>query len=167
MTEQENWKGLVIFMKYIAQFAIIVAVSFAGEILHCIIPLPIPASIYGLVLMLVGLITGIIPLNRVRETGKFLVEIMPLMFIPAAVGLLDSWSILKPILLPVAVITVVSTILVMAVSGRVTQAVMYRKKSGSNSDGNDIDGSSEPANQIKDSSLSGKDKIAEKEGTAI
>ncbi len=149
-------------MKYIAQFAIIIAVSFVGEILHLVIPLPIPASIYGLVLMLVGLITGIIPLGRVRETGKFLVEIMPIMFIPAAVGLLDSWSVLKPILLPVAVITVVSTILVMAVSGRVTQAMM-RRKNPDNEAGDSAGGSG----QIKDSQFPGKNTIAKGEDAAI
>lgn len=67
-------------MKFIRQFLIILAVSFVGELLNYFIPLPIPASIYGLVLMLICLQRGIIPLEAVRETGKFLVEIMPLMF---------------------------------------------------------------------------------------
>ena len=94
-------------MKYLKQFGMILFISFLGEILRAVIPLPIPASIYGLVLMLTALLTGILPLEKVRDTGKFLIEIMPLMFIPAAVGLLDSWSALRPILLSVAVITVI------------------------------------------------------------
>lgn len=110
-------------MKYIKQFAIILAVSFIGEVLHEILPLPVPASIYGLVLMLAALKTGIIPLDSVRETGKFLIEIMPLMFIPAAVGLTESWDRISPILIPLLVITAVSTVTVMASAGRVTQAV--------------------------------------------
>ena len=73
-------------MKYLKQFFIILAVSFAGEVLKYIIPLPIPASIYGLVIMLFLLGTKILSLECVRETGLFLVEIMPVMFIPAAVG---------------------------------------------------------------------------------
>ncbi|MDO4297088.1 MAG: CidA/LrgA family protein [Lachnospiraceae bacterium] len=110
-------------MKYIKQFAIILAVSFIGEVLHEILPLPVPASIYGLVLMLAALKTGIIPLASVREAGKFLIEIMPLMFIPAAVGLTESWERISPILVPLLVITAVSTVAVMAAAGRVTQAV--------------------------------------------
>lgn len=88
-------------MKFIRQFLIILAVSFVGELLNYFIPLPIPASIYGLVLMLICLQRGIIPLEAVRETGKFLVEIMPLMFVPAAVGLLESWEVLRPVWMPV------------------------------------------------------------------
>jgi len=111
-------------MKFIKQFAIILIVSFTGEILNYIIPLPIPASIYGLVIMFFCLHFKIIPLEKVQETGEFLIQIMPLMFIPAAVGLITTWDTLMPILLPVTVITVVSTIIVMGVTGRITQAVI-------------------------------------------
>ncbi len=111
-------------MKYIRQFALILTISFLGEVLKALIPLQIPASIYGLVLMLAALCLHIIPLESVRDTGKFLVEIMPLMFIPAAVGLTESWNRISPILVELIVVTAVSTILVMAVSGRVTQFVI-------------------------------------------
>ena len=79
-------------MKYVRQFLIILAISLAGEILKYILPLPIPASIYGMAILFAGLMTGLIKLDSVRETGKFLIEIMPLMFIPAGVGLMDSWG---------------------------------------------------------------------------
>lgn len=119
-------------MKYVKQFGIILAVAFAGEILNTLIPLPIPASIYGLVIMLILLCTGIIRPAAVNSAAKLLIDIMPLMFIPAGVGLLKAWDVLRPIFLPVAVITLVSTVAVMAVSGRITQAVINRaeKKGG-------------------------------------
>lgn len=115
-------------MKFLRQFMIILAISFIGEVLKYIVPLPIPASIYGLVILFIALETGIIKLSAVKDTAKFLIEIMPLMFIPAGVGLLESWGVLQPVLLPVAVITVVSTIIVMGVSGVVTQAVIRKEK---------------------------------------
>lgn len=118
-------------MRYLKQFTIILFISFLGELLHWLIPLPVPASIYGLLLMLGALCTGIIKLSSVRESGKFLIDIMPVMFIPASVGLLDSWGVLKPIWIPVAVITLVSTVVVMAVSGLVAQVVIRRgRKAG-------------------------------------
>ena len=119
-------------MKYIRQFIIIILISFVGEVLNYLLPLPIPASIYGLVLMLLGLASGIIPLAAVRDTAHFLVEIMPLMFIPAAVGLLESWPVLKPMCGPIVAITVLSTVTVMAVAGLSTQHVIRRarKKAG-------------------------------------
>ena len=107
-------------MRYIKQLAIILAVTCVGEILKYFIPLPIPASIYGLVLMLVLLMTRRVRLESVKETAEFLIEIMPMMFIPAAVGLLVSWEQLRPILIPVVAITVVSTFVVMIVTGKVT-----------------------------------------------
>ena len=116
-------------MKYLRQLLIILIFSFAGEVLHYLVPIQIPASIYGLVLLFIGLMTGLIQLSQVQETAKFLIEIMPMMFIPAGVGLLESWGVLKPILVPVILILVVSTLLVMGVSGLVTQGVMHIGKS--------------------------------------
>ena len=115
-------------MRYVKQLLIILGFSFAGEALKFLLPFPIPASIYGMVLLLIGLLTGLVPLPSVKETGTFLIEIMPVMFIPAAAGLLTAWGDLKPIVLPVAVITVVTTVLVMAMTGRVTQAMIRREK---------------------------------------
>ena len=120
-------------MLYLRQFCIILFVSFLGELLHVMIPLPIPASVYGLVLMLLALCTGIIKLNQVKETAGFLIEIMPVMFIPAAVGLLDSWPFLRPVWIPFIVITLISTVIVMAVTGQVTQKMI--QKDTKNGDG--------------------------------
>jgi holin-like protein len=111
-------------MKYVRQFGIILAVSFIGELLKYFIPLPIPASIYGLLIMLIALKTRIIPLHKVKDAGDFLIEIMPLMFIPAAVGILTSWKELHKILIPAIIVIVITTIIVMIVSGRITQAVL-------------------------------------------
>lgn len=117
-------------MKYLKQFLIILAVSFLGEALHKLLPLPIPASIYGIVLMFILLKTKLLLLASIRETAMFLVEIMPVMFIPAAVGIMDSWGIIAPSWLVYLTMTVVSTVVVMAVSGLVTQAVLRRGGGG-------------------------------------
>ena len=115
-------------MKYLRQLLIILIFSFIGEILHRLIPIQVPASIYGLVLLFIALLTGIIQLPQVKEAAKYLIEIMPLMFIPAGVGLLESWGDLKSILIPVLLLLVASTILVMGVSGKVTQGIIQRSK---------------------------------------
>ena len=104
-------------MKYLRQFGIILAVTCVGEIMKYFIPLPIPGSIYGLILMFVLLLLRAIKVEHVKETGEFLIEIMPLMFIPAGVGLITSWGQLQSFLVPLLVITVVSTFVVMIVTG--------------------------------------------------
>lgn len=116
-------------MKYFRQFFLILAISFLGEILHMVLPLPVPASIYGLVLMLLALVTGIIKIEQVKDTAVFLIEIMPVMFIPAGVGLVVSWNVLKPLLIPVAIITFVSFVSVAVATGRTAQW-MIKKDEG-------------------------------------
>ena len=93
-------------VKYLRQFGIILGVTCAGEIMKYFIPLSVPGSIYGLILMFVLLLTGALKVEHVKETGEFLIEIMPLMFIPAGVGLLTSWSLLQSFLVPLLVITI-------------------------------------------------------------
>ena len=119
-------------MKYINQFLIILLISFLGEILKCLLPLPIPASIYGMIILFLGLMTKVIKLESVKETGKFLIEIMPIMFIPAGVGLMTTWGRLQPILLPVSIITAVTIIIVMVATGWVSQIII--RKAGKKKD---------------------------------
>jgi len=116
-------------MSFLKQFSIILAVSFLGEVLRALLPLPVPASVYGLVLLFAALLCGVIKIEQVKGAASFLIEIMPVMFIPAAVGLLNSWGTLVPVLFPVSVITVVTTVLVMGVTGRVTQWVIRKHAS--------------------------------------
>lgn len=115
-------------MKFLIQFLIIIAFSFAGELLHFLLPLPIPASIYGIILLFAALELKLIKVKDIRETSGFLIAIMPVMFIPAAVGLVDSWHAIASAWLQYIVVTVVSTFVVMGVSGWITQAVIRRNK---------------------------------------
>lgn len=114
-------------MKFLRQFMIILLLSFLGEVLKMFIPLPIPASVYGLVLMLLCLVTGILKTSQVKDAAFFLIEIMPVMFIPAAAGLIDSWKVLQPLLLPILIITVVITIFVMVVTGKIAQMIAQKR----------------------------------------
>lgn len=119
-------------MKFVKQLGIILSVSFIGEFLNFILPLPIPASIYGLVLMLLALQVKLIRPEQVKETAIYLIEIMPMMFLPAILGLMTAWEDLQPFLIPVIAITILSLIFVMGVTGQVTQQIIFwerRRKS--------------------------------------
>ena len=107
---------------------IISLIAFIGELLSFLIPLPIPASIYGIAIMLALLISGRLKVESVKDVSLFLISVMPVMFIPATVGLMDSFPLLSGSLLAYAVILIVSTAAVMAVSGRVTQHVIRSEK---------------------------------------
>ena len=120
-------------VKYIFQFARITAFCLAGEVLAgevspVVLPLPIPASVYGLLLMVAALKTGVLKLDQVRETGLFLTGIFPLLFVPAAAGVVELGSQLMDLLLPAVLAIVPITALVMAVTGMVAQKCAGRKE---------------------------------------
>ena len=108
-------------MKFVKQFAIFVTICFIGEVLHKVIPLPVPASIYGLVLMFCALKFKIMPLQEVEVFSDFLLEIMPLLFIPSTVGLIVAWPIIQKHWLPILIITLLGTTFIFFVVGHVTQ----------------------------------------------
>lgn len=114
--------------KYLFQFARILAFCFLGEVLHAVLPLPIPASIYGLILLLLALRLGIVKLEQVKEVGLFLTGIFPLLFVPAAAGVMELWAEMGEMLLPIIIAIVPVTVLVLASAGRTTQALTNRRK---------------------------------------
>ena len=116
-----------ILMDLLLQFTILLGVSFAGELLAELLPLPIPAGIYGLLLLLLGLVTKIIPLARVKQAGDFLIAIMPVLFIGPAVALIEQLDALRALAVPLLLAIVVSTAVVMTVTGRLVQAIIRRK----------------------------------------
>lgn len=104
------------------------AVSFIGEILHKFLPLPVPAGIYGIILLFILLESKLLPLSSIKEVGTFFIDIMPVMLVPAAVELMDYWGLIRSQLIKYIIATVVSTVVVMAVSGLITQCIIRRKK---------------------------------------
>ena len=108
-------------MKHLLQITIIAAVSLAGEILNQLIPLPIPGSIYGLVIMLLLLYFGAIEVRHVKDVSSWLLSLMPVMFIGPTVGLIVTFDSYKDFLIPIAVTVTLSTVLVMGVTGVVSQ----------------------------------------------
>lgn len=120
-------------MNYISQIAIIAAISFAGEILGYFIPLPIPGSIYGLILMFTLLCLRVIKLPQVKDTAHFLITLMPIMFVSPLVGLMESYEKCLDFIVPILLVSTLGTVAVMAVTGLVSQALI-RIKEGKQSD---------------------------------
>lgn len=119
-------------MRYLFQSGRILAFCFAGEVLHAVLPLPVPASVYGLLLLLLALCSGIVRPEQVRETGLFFTGIFPLLFVPAAAGVMELWAELGAMLLPAVIAIVPVTVLVFAAAGRTTQAIIHRKEKTQN-----------------------------------
>ena len=113
---------------YLRQFAVIILFSLAGELCHALLPLPIPAAIYGLVLLVLAFWLKVLRLESVKDTGKFLVSLLPLLFVVPAVGLMDYWDLLRDNLLEILVLVVVTTAITFGASGLVTKAIRKEGK---------------------------------------
>ena len=96
--------------------------------LHAVLPPPVPASVYGLVLLLAALNFGFVKLEDVKEVGTYLTGIFPLLFVPAAAGVMELWAEMGNMLLPIIIAIVPVTVLVLASAGRPTQALTSRRK---------------------------------------
>ena len=119
-------------MKYLTQFLIIMGFTLAGESLQRIIPLPIPASVYGLLLLFAALCFKLVKLEQVKETGAFLTSILPILFVSPAVGIVEDWALIQEDLLAILLLLIGSTILTFGIAGRTAQA--FLKKGGEGND---------------------------------
>lgn len=114
-------------MKYLYQFLIVMGFTFLGETLNRLIPLPIPAAVYGLVLLFLALKLKLVKLDQVRTCGDWLIGIMGILFVAPTVDLIGCWDQILPCLVPIGLIVVVSTVVVFGVSGLVTQLLTKKE----------------------------------------
>lgn len=115
-------------MKFLHEAVIIAAITFAAEIVKYFVPLPVPASIYGLILLFALLKSGALKLEQVENVGGLLLELMPLLLVPASVSFLTVLDTIQEVLLPVLIMGFVGTSLVMFVTGAVSQFCIRRGK---------------------------------------
>ncbi len=115
-------------MKYAYQVMIIGGISFAGELLNTLLPLPVPASVYGMVILLICLCTKVIRLNQIQETADFMLVAMPLVFVGPGVALMESFGLMKDSLLGVVIISIVSMVFVMILTGLIAQFLVIKKR---------------------------------------
>ncbi len=113
-------------MKFIRQTLWIIFFTFVGEVLNKALPLPVPAGVYGLILMLIFLMRGIVRLDEVEAAGNFLLETMSIMFLPAAVGIMTVTKLLFPVLLPYTAIIFISSFLVISVTGLSAELILRK-----------------------------------------
>jgi holin-like protein len=114
-------------MKYLNQFFIILGFALVGEVLQRIVPLPIPASVYGIALLFLALCLKLVKVEQVKDVGGFLSSLLPVLFVSPTVGILEHWALIRPQLLPIALLLTASTVLVFGISGCLTQILMKKR----------------------------------------
>lgn len=106
--------------------------TLAGEALQRLLPLPIPASVWGLVLLFTALCLGIVKLEQVKDVGSFLTSILPILFVAPTVGIVEYWNLLSGKILPLVLLIIGSTVLTFGIAGRTVQGLS--KKGGGSRD---------------------------------
>lgn len=115
-------------MKYLKQLSIIFAICFVAEILYMLLPLPVPASIYGLLILFMLLLFRVVKPEQVEDVAEFFLAIMPFFFISPSVSLMKSFVSYQDSVLSVLVIGIVSTLVVTVSTGITAQFFIRRKK---------------------------------------
>lgn len=115
-------------MKYVKQVGVILVFSVLGELLQHVLPFPIPASVYGMVLLFLALSTKLLPFDAVKGAGSFLVSILPLLFVIPIVGLVNNFELIAQNFLPIVLIIAVPTVISFAAAGWVTQLLLKKKE---------------------------------------
>lgn len=113
-------------MKYVIQLTIIFTAAFLGELLRLLLPLPVPAGIYGFALLFAALYFRVVRLDQAQDTAALLVELMPLMFVAPAVAIIPHFGVLMPVLVQFLATVVISTALIFGAAGLAAQYMIRR-----------------------------------------
>lgn len=107
---------------------ILLLCQLAGEVIARLFKLPIPGPVIGMMLLFTGLVIRRGIPENLEKTGTTLLSHLSLLFIPAGVGVTVHLKLLADEWLPIAVALVVSTVITLAVTGLVMQALARGRK---------------------------------------
>ncbi|HDK2976632.1 TPA: antiholin-like murein hydrolase modulator LrgA [Staphylococcus aureus] len=106
------------------QVIVIALVLFVSKIIESFMPIPMPASVIGLVLLFVLLCTGSVKLGEVEKVGTTLTNNIGLLFVPAGISVVNSLGVISQAPFLIIGLIIVSTILLLICTGYVTQIIM-------------------------------------------
>ena len=115
-------------MKYLSQLCVLLGFTFLGDAIHLFLPLPIPGSVYSLILLFIALCLGIVKLDHVKDVAHFLISIMPILFVAPAVGIAEYWELISTNLLELLLILIGTTATTFAISGCVVQRLTKKEE---------------------------------------
>ena len=120
-------------MKILKQFGIIFGVCWISIVIEHYLPFSFPASVIGMILLLLCLLTGVLKIEHVQEKADFLLGNMAFFFAPAGVSIINYFDVLKSSIIPLIVICVVSTVITFAATAysvTLTVRLLEKRKGG-------------------------------------
>ena len=116
-------------MKLFKQFLIIISFTYLGEIASKTLHLPVPGSVIGMVLLFLALAFNLLKVESITTVGNFLLDNLSILFLPAGVGIMVYYPVIKDSWWSLLLITIVVTALTISLVGQVVQFVQRRFES--------------------------------------
>lgn len=114
-------------MKFFRESILLLSIYFVSEIISKLLNLPVPGSIIGMILLFVLLTSNIIKIEKVENLANFFLDHLAFFFIPASVGLMTSFASLKGSIFKIILLCILTTIIVISVTGLTVQFICTRK----------------------------------------
>ena len=114
-------------MKFFRESILLISIYFLSEIISKLLNLPVPGSIIGMILLFVLLTSNIIKIEKVENLANFFLDHLAFFFIPASVGLMTSFASLKGSIFKIILLCILTTIIVISVTGLTVQFICNRK----------------------------------------
>ncbi|WP_026894916.1 CidA/LrgA family protein [Clostridiisalibacter paucivorans] len=115
-------------MNILLQFGIIVGIWQIGELISYWTNLPIPGTVLGMIILFILLNTKIIKIEDLKISSDFLLNNLAFFFIPAGVALIGSIGVLKDAWLSLLIITLLTTFIVMGITGLIVENMIKWRK---------------------------------------
>lgn len=115
-------------MNILKQLFLIFTLCLCGEVISSLLPFAFPASVISLLLLFLALFFKVIKTEQIKEISDFLLGTMALYFIPAGVGIMEKYALIKSSIIPLLIITIVTTILTFVVTGYTVLFCIKRMK---------------------------------------
>lgn len=103
-------------MNILLQIGIVLGICLVGEALSSILPFILPGNIIGMILIFILLLVRVMKIDHIRQKAQFLKQNMAFFLVPSSVSIIQHTELLKEILIPLLVISMVSTILTFLVT---------------------------------------------------
>lgn len=113
-------------VKIFRQLVIVLLIAFSGEIINHFFKTPIPGNVIAMILLLILLSLGFIKLKMIDRVAEFLLSHLAIFFIPAGVSLIQNLDQLQKEWLPILTIVVLTTVIVMVVTGLTVQFLIRK-----------------------------------------
>ena len=116
-------------MKIFREAIIILGIYLVGELISKGFSLPLPGNIIGMIILLVLLFTKVIKIEKIENISAFFLDHLSFFFIPAGVGLISSFNVIKDSLIFILLLCLITTAIVIISTGIIVQYIIKIKES--------------------------------------